>query len=57
MIAIPIWAEMLLGALLGFGGAGMALRARPGPNQKLILGGGVVLALLGAYLLLSNFLF
>jgi hypothetical protein len=56
MIAIPIWTQMLLGALLGFGGAGMALRARPGPKQKLMLIGGGVLALIGAYLLLSNFL-
>jgi hypothetical protein len=57
MIAIPIWAEMLVGAILGFGGAGMALRARAGPNRKLILVGGAFVALLGAYLLLSNFLF
>jgi CHASE2 domain-containing sensor protein len=56
MIAIPIWAEMLLGALLGFAGVGMALRARPGPRQKLFLIGGGVLALVGAFLLLSNFL-
>jgi hypothetical protein len=56
MIAIPIWAEMLLGALLGFGGAGMALRARPGPRQKLFFIAGGLMALLGAYLLLSNFL-
>ena len=56
MIAIPVWAQMLCGALLGFGGAGMALRARPGPNQKLIYLGSGALALTGAYLLLSNFL-
>ncbi|MET1110396.1 MAG: hypothetical protein ABWX67_02605 [Allosphingosinicella sp.] len=56
MIAIPVWTQMLLGALLGFGGAGMALRARPGPRQKPFLIGGAILALLGAYLLLSNFL-
>ena len=55
MIAIPIWAKMLLGALLGFVGLGLALRARPGPRQKLIYAGGGVLVLLGALLFL-NFL-
>ncbi|HEX8480478.1 MAG TPA: hypothetical protein VF650_01070 [Allosphingosinicella sp.] len=56
MIAIPIWAEMLLGALLGFGGAGMALRARPGPRQKPILIVGGLVTLVGAFLFLSVFI-
>jgi hypothetical protein len=54
MRPIPIWAEMLLGALLAFGGAGLALRARPGPRQKLFLVGGGILALAGAALFLSK---
>jgi hypothetical protein len=53
---MPIWLEMLLGAVLGFGGAGLALRATPGPNQKLFIIGGAVIALIGAGLLISKFI-
>ncbi|HEX8513236.1 MAG TPA: hypothetical protein VF688_09025 [Allosphingosinicella sp.] len=53
---MPVWLEMLFGAVLGFVGVGLALRARPGPQQKLYFIGGGVLALIGAALLLSNFL-
>jgi hypothetical protein len=56
MIAIPVWLEMLIGALLGFLGFGLAVRARPGPRQKAYFIGGGLMALVGAYLLLSNFL-
>jgi hypothetical protein len=56
MIAIPIWAKMLVGALLGFLGFGLAVRARPGPRQKFFFIGGGLMALVGAYLLFSNFL-
>jgi hypothetical protein len=47
---------MLLGAVLGFSGAGMALRARPGPGQKPMLVVGAILALVGAFLFLSKFI-
>ena len=56
MLAIPIWAEMLLGALLGFGGAGLAIRSRPGPKQKLFFIGGAIIAFTGAFLLISKFI-
>ncbi len=56
MLGLPVWLEMLLGAVLGFVGFGLAVRARPGPSQKLFFIGGGVLVLLGAFLLLSNFL-
>jgi hypothetical protein len=56
MLAIPLWAEMLLGAVLGFGGAGLALRARPGPKQRLFFIAGGMLVLLGAILFLSKFI-
>ncbi|HEX8238221.1 MAG TPA: hypothetical protein VF574_00595 [Allosphingosinicella sp.] len=52
----PVWLQMLLGAVLGFVGFGLAVRARPGPTQKFYFIGGAVLALVGAYLLLSNYL-
>jgi hypothetical protein len=53
MIPIPIWANMLLGALLGFAGLGLVLRARPGPKQKLIYLAGGLLVVLGALLFLN----
>ncbi|MEA3014164.1 MAG: hypothetical protein QOD42_2709 [Sphingomonadales bacterium] len=56
MHAMPVWLQMLLGAVLGFVGFGLAVRAKPGPSQKLYFIGGAVMVLIGAFLLLSNFL-